>query len=387
MSKRFIPLLLISPMLLGMARVNDTTDIFELTDLKIDAYNVNAVKMNKTDHGYLVSYADNYTQTDAFLRFKGVNDIKEVSVRDNRFLAIRYRANYDAKFAMRILSTTGSQTYNDFHFGNNVSETIESFSNWKTAVFELSYENARGVTENIYNAWTEGDYTCVSFNITNQALFEQDSYLLLSSFAFFPTNEEAKAFLGASYSQVEDEEGPNIDIPYGDGETYHTTCGRKMDFVASYYDEYDGFGGETTGVLSSGALDENGLLTKGNHIVTFTASDLSGNISTKELQLVVGDRDNDAPIINFNADTLYVLANSYNKLVFSVYDEVDGEVGYELSYSPDAINDKGQFNVGTHTLTIAASDFTGNVATKIITIISGYDINPDGLQIIDEGEI
>ena len=120
--------------------------------------------------------------------------------------------------------------------------------------------------------------------------------------------------------------------------------------------------------------------------MTFVASDLAGNITTSILNLEVGDKDIEAPIISLNVDKIHVLPYTYNKLKIYAYDEVDGQVECNFEYSEGALNELGQFLEGEHILTISASDLTGNIATKTIDIIVGNDINPDNLEFIDEGE-
>jgi len=387
MKKVLLPLLLISPLLLGMTqKVNTENAIFEMTELSLENYNSRSINIDKTSHGYFVKPAESYSTTDAFIRFKNLTDVQEVSIKNNKFLAIRYRSNYDPEIALRILSTNGTSTWNDFLFDHYTATTIDSFSNWKTVVYELSFEHARNVTQSTYDSWTEGDYSSLSINITNNQLFNSNNYLYLSSFSVFGTYDEASSFKGLPYSQIEDTTGPIIEVPNVEGDTLITTYGRRLNLTATYFDEYDDLGGEIEGVLSEGALDENGLLKQGNHTMTFTASDLSNNVTTKVINIIANEKDTVAPVIYINVEKLYVLAGSYNKLVFKAYDEVDGEVECEMHYSVGAINSQGQFLVGNHTLTITARDLSDNVATKIIEIISGYDFNPDGLEVIDEGE-
>ncbi len=387
MKKVILPLLLISPILLGMTQqTNVDNTIFDMTELTLEGYNSRSIMIEETSRGYYISPAESYASTDAFIRFRNLTDIAEISIKNNNFLAIRYRASYNPEIAVRILSTTGSSTWSDFLFDSYSATTIDSFSNWKTVVFTLSFENARNTTQNTYDSWVEGNYASLSLNITNNGLFTENNYLYLSSFSFFKTYEEAAAFKGLSYSQVEDTAGPTIEIPNLEGDTLVTTYGRRLNLSAHYYDEYDDIGGEITGVLSEGALDENGLLTQGNHTMTFTATDLSNNVSTKVINIIANEKDTVAPTIYVNIEKLYVLAGSYNKLVFEAYDEVDGKVECEMHYSTGAMNSQGQFLAGNHTLTLTASDFSGNTATKTIEIISGYDLNPDGLEVIDEGE-
>ena len=186
MKKVLLPLLLISPLLLGMTqKVNTENTIFEMTELSLENYNSHSININKTSLGYYVKPAESYSTTDAFIRFKNLTDVQEVSIKNNNFLAIRYRSNYDPEIALRILSTNSTSTWNDFLFDHFAATTIDSFSNWKTVVYELSFEHARNVTQNIYDSWAEGDYSSLSINITNNQLFNSNNYLYLSSFVIF----------------------------------------------------------------------------------------------------------------------------------------------------------------------------------------------------------
>ena len=388
MKKVLLPLLLISPLLLGMTKQeNAENTIFEMIELSLEGFNSRSITVDKTTRGYLVNPAESYSTTDAFIRFMNLTDVQEVSIKNNNFLAIRYRSNYDPELAIRILSTTGSNAWSDFLFDSYSATTISSFSNWNTVVFELSFEHARNTTKSIYDSWVEGDYSSLSINVTNNELFNNNqNYLYLSSFSFFKTYDEASSFKGLPYSQVEDTSGPIISVPNVDGDTIITTYGRKFNLSATYYDEYDDLGGVIEGALSEGALNDDGLLTQGSHTITFTASDLSNNVTTKVFNIIANEKDTIAPVIYLNVEKLYVLAGSFNKLVFEAYDEVDGKIECKTKYSVGALNSQGQFLAGNHTLTITASDLSGNEATKTVEIISGYDLNPDGLEVIDEGE-
>ena len=83
-------------------------------------------------------------------------------------------------------------------------------------------------------------------------------------------------------------------------------------------------------------------------------------------------------------DTIYVQTGTYTRLVFTAYDEIDGEIVCEYSYSENAVDELDRFLAGNHTLTITATDLTGNTATKNISLIVGDDFNPDNLEVIEE---
>ena len=385
--KKYLVLLLM-PLILSCSSlrvVAEEEKDFIATDLTITDYNYRALKYKKTLRGVEIEKADIMSTTDAYLRFDSIETIHEVSVKENKYIAIRYRSNYNPEFALRIKSTTGAKNWNDFHFSRTHSHISNTTGTWNTCVYNLAFENASSVSLSEYNSWELGDYVGVSFNITNTDSFIlEDSYLYISSFAFFPSEEEADDYLGLEYTRNVDNKGPIITIPFGDGETFNTTAGKAYEFIANTYDEYDDISSTVEGELSNGALDENNRLPKGNHTVTFNAYDLSGNKSTKVLNLVVGPKDNVAPIINCDIETIYVPTKTYNCLAFTADDEVDGEIKCEYLYSENAVDESNRFLKGNHTLTITATDLTGNVATKDITIVVSDDYNPNNLEVIEE---
>lgn len=385
MQKNLYKFIAFIPLLLSAKLAANPAPIFEIKNLELDHYNSRSISYKITDKGYRISAVEGFVG-DPFIRFKNINNTHEVSIKDNQYIAIRYRSNYVPQYALRILSTARpNEQWSDFHFPSAYETVIDSPGQWHTSVFELSFAHSRGTTEESYASWAQGNYRGLSFNITSSDITNADSYLYLSSFAFFDNVGDASAFLGLDYSSEGDTVGPVITIPYGDGETYTTTAGKKISLIADYYDEYDDYYGKCEGDLSE-AVDENGLLVKGDYSIEFQASDLSGNISKKYLNLIVEDKDVEAPVINLEADVIYVLTNTYNNLHITAYDEVDGEIECAILGLEEAVNEKGQFKEGVYPVTITASDLTGNTATESLTINVGNDINPNNKTFIDEGE-
>lgn len=388
MKKHLIVLLM--PLLVGcsssfyQARAEEDNS-FIATSLTITDYNYNALQYRKSTRGINIKKADNMTSTDAYLRFDSIDQDHEVNVHANKYLAIRYRANYDPEFTLRIKSTTGSKNWSDFRFPDDKGHIENTVGTWNTYVYYLSFENSATITEEEYNAWEQGDYVGVSFNILNHDSFVlSSSYLYISSFAFFDNETAANNYSGLDYARNADTEGPIITVPYGDGDIFNTTAGKSFEFTADAYDAYDDIHSTVNGELSAGALDGEGKLVEGNHTVTFRASDLSNNETVKVLNLVVGPKDTVPPVINCNLTKIYVPVGTYNRLAFTAYDAEDGEIKCEYLYSANSVDDQNRFVKGDHTLTITATDLSGNVASKNISIIVSDDFNPNGLEVIEE---
>ena len=102
MKKTFI--LLLMPLLLGCASLTqvhaEEEKDFIATELNITDFNYNALQYSRSSRGIKIQKADNMSSTDAYLRFDGINEIHEVGVSANKYLAIRYRSNYDPQFAL-----------------------------------------------------------------------------------------------------------------------------------------------------------------------------------------------------------------------------------------------------------------------------------------------
>lgn len=383
-------LLLILPLIASCASLKegkaDDNFVFEATRYQVNSVNTRSIQYESTSRGYKIEAVDNSTSTDAFFRLANLTEGAEVKVKNNKYLAIRHRSNFTLKYHLRIQSTT-RQIWDDFSFSNTACiGEFASFSGWSTLVYDLNYENALNTTESNYNNWQNGNYFGLSFNLSNYVTLRDDptSYLYISSFSFFDNAESAKTFTGLEYSSEEDKTGPEITIPNVVDNKINVTAGKFIDIKATAYDAYDDLNYEVIANYSSGALDENGKYVQGNHKINFVATDLSGNVSDKEIDLIVGEKDTIAPVISFNVEKIYVLVGTYNYLKITAYDDVDGEIECTFNYSSGALDAFNRFNEGNHTLTIIASDYTGNQATKTIEIISSNNFNPNGLEVIEE---
>ena len=141
---------------------------FAFTDIDVGDYNRGAIQYELTSRGIKYSPAATVTSSDAYMRFENFSNLGLVSVSEHKYLAVRYRANFDPELIFRIKSTTGSQNWSDFFFtferGASINNTLGT---WSTYVFDLNFQNAKNISQSTYNTWAEGDYKGVSINIHN----------------------------------------------------------------------------------------------------------------------------------------------------------------------------------------------------------------------------
>ena len=111
-------------------------------------------------------------------------------------------------------------------------------------------------------------------------------------------------------------------------------------------------------------LAEDGLLSRFELSVRSYKDKVVFYIDSVQIRLV---EDSDAPIFRYSGgDSLFFCKGEYLTIDLSVYDEEMGteiEPIYEWS-DPAAINEDGTLNEGSYTLTLVASDYHGNTATK-----------------------
>lgn len=160
-------------------------------------------------------------------------------------------------------------------------------------------------------------------------------------------------------------------ITYDGGNVIETTAGRAFQVNATAYDEYYDAEIEPEYIFSEGAVDQDGLLREGEHSCTVRFTDPAGNFSELKLSLKVAPKDTEAPVLSWAPDKIY--ANSGMMPMFNVtaIDDRDGEVKVTVVWSEGAIY-RGKLCAGNHTLTITASDETGNKTEKVIPVtVSG----------------
>ena len=161
-------------------------------------------------------------------------------------------------------------------------------------------------------------------------------------------------------------------ITYNGETEINTTAGKAFIIDATAYDEYDKANITPEYIYSEGAVDENGLLLEGKHTCTVRFTDAAGNSSEIVIGLTIDPRDVTAPVLDWAPDKIFAEAGMMPRLTLTATDDRDGEIEAVASWSNGAII-WGRLVVGEHTLTVTATDSSGNKTEKTITVVV---INP-----------
>ena len=158
-------------------------------------------------------------------------------------------------------------------------------------------------------------------------------------------------------------------ITYNGETEISTTAGKVFEIDATAFDERDNKNIAPEYIYSEGAIDENGLLVEGEHTCTVRFTDDAGNSAELVLTLLVTPQDKNAPVINWSIEKIFASVGMRPMLNITAVDDVDGDVDVVFAWSDGALDKKGKLTSGEHTLTITASDSTGNIAEVIIPVI------------------
>ena len=106
---------------------------------------------------------------------------------------------------------------------------------------------------------------------------------------------------------------------------------------------------------------------KGEHTCVVSAKDYYGNSTSISLNVTVGPPDVEAPEILFTASEIYVPVGTFSRMVISCVDNYD-KVNVVSEWSDGAIDFGGRLFEGTHTLTLTATDHSGNKSVHVVTV-------------------
>ena len=103
------------------------------------------------------------------------------------------------------------------------------------------------------------------------------------------------------------------------------------------------------------------MLVEGSYTLTVKATDSYGNASELVMTVNVAPRDVEAPVISWmpSIETVYAMKGTTPSIRVSVTDIADN-VEAVLTWSQGALDEVGRLNAGIHTLTISATDLSGN---------------------------
>lgn len=163
-----------------------------------------------------------------------------------------------------------------------------------------------------------------------------------------------------------------------------TSSGKPFAPAISAYDELEQRNIALVYDWSAGALDEGGNMLEGEHTCRVSATDYYGNTSYLDLNVTVGPPDVEAPEIHFFASEIFVPVGTFYRMTPYATDNYDDVEVVEI-WSAGALDPAGRLNEGVHTLTLTATDLSGNKTEKVVTV---YVVSTDSTvgTLIDQGK-
>lgn len=130
--------------------------------------------------------------------------------------------------------------------------------------------------------------------------------------------------------------------------------------------------------LANGKYVFNGEEGANNTYTVLYKFDTKYGVVTVSVKLVITEKDSVAPVIDWVAGTDLTLDEGYevSGITVSATDDVDGEVEVVMTWSDGAVVD-GKLVAGQHTLTLTATDKTGNKAEIVVNVtVEGAKVDP-----------
>ena len=162
-------------------------------------------------------------------------------------------------------------------------------------------------------------------------------------------------------------------LVYNGEDVVTISAGQTLNFDVSATDEMDGKVDVQYIWGDPSKLDANGQPTVGTHTLIFRAEDVFGNKTEKTITVIVEAPDLVAPTIEIPAKTIYAKTGTYPRISVTATDDKGDVASITYVWSAGAFDARGRLVDGTHTLTITATDFSGNETKETITFIVTAD--------------
>ena len=169
---------------------------------------------------------------------------------------------------------------------------------------------------------------------------------------------------------VDDEEAPVL--TYNGEDVVTIARGQQLSFDVSAVDALEG-AVDVEYVWGDPSKIENGVPTEGTNTLTFVARDFFGNTAEKTITVIVEEPDETPPTLLIPVDTIYAKIGARSMLTFEATDD-RSDVEITTEWSEGALDARERLTEGTHTLTVTATDLSGNKTQKSITFV----VTPEG---------
>ena len=162
-------------------------------------------------------------------------------------------------------------------------------------------------------------------------------------------------------------------ISYNGADTIEIAKGQTLNIEAYATDEQEGALEVEYEWADQEGLDEHGAPMIGTHTLFLVAKDYFGNETRKTVTVIVLEPDTASPTLDIHVDTVYAKVGASVLLEFSATDDREG-VTVTKTWSNGALDSREKLTEGTHTLTVTATDASGNKTEKTVTFI----VNTEG---------
>jgi hypothetical protein len=195
--------------------------------------------------------------------------------------------------------------------------------------------------------------------------FDGDGYCDPMNFVF--RGATSTAYIDSITVKLRDPDVVPPVITYNGDTVIDTREGREFVLDLTAHDAYYDVDITPEFIWSEGALDNEGKPVQGTHTCTVRATDEAGNSSEIVLTVNVGERDTEAPSINWMPEEIYAMAGMLPDFYIIVADNIDTLTAI-TTWSEGALDVRGRLTAGEHTLTISAVDLTGNKIEHTIAV-------------------
>ncbi len=115
------------------------------------------------------------------------------------------------------------------------------------------------------------------------------------------------------------------------------------------------------------AQNPDGTLNRGEYVLTVYATDYFGNRAEQTLTVKVGEADVERPAIMLRADTIRAVVGTRPVLLPTVRDN-SGFADVDIRWSVGALDVYGGLTAGTHQFAVVATDSSGNVSQRVLSV-------------------
>lgn len=214
----------------------------------------------------------------------------------------------------------------------------------------------------------QGEWTTVTVAKTSSFSTLADEDGELCKFEFSVRSMVAISFyIDEIKVNVKADDGIAPEIRYDGADTIYTNEGATLNLTATAYDVGEAREVTVTYEWNKMPFDGNGKLVQGTYVLTMTARDYYKNTSTRTVTLVVREADREAPAIELNTTEMYATIGTIPVITIKATDN-SGSAQVTQTWSDGALDARGALTLGTHTLSVTATDPSGNTTKKTVIV-------------------